>query len=121
MRAAALVARHAATSTPARCTPQKSSRTHFCPWCIADGSAAETFGADFTDVGAEVPDDVPREVLEELAFRTPGFSGWQQEHWLYHCGDGAEFLGLADRREGATAYLFRCRHCGRRLAYSDFA
>jgi uncharacterized protein len=91
-----------------------------CPWCIADG-AAEAFGAEFTDVGAEVPDDVPREVLEELAYRTPGFSGWQQEHWLYHCGDGAAFLGVADRRDGATAYLFRCRRCGRRLAYSDFA
>lgn len=22
-----------------------------CPWCIADGSAAEAFGASFTDVG----------------------------------------------------------------------
>jgi uncharacterized protein len=92
-----------------------------CPWCIADGSAAETFGAEFTDVGADVPDDVPREVLEELAYRTPGFSGWQQEHWLYHCGDGAAFLGVADRRDGVTAYLFRCRHCGQHIAYTDFA
>jgi uncharacterized protein CbrC (UPF0167 family) len=89
---------------------------------------------------------------------TPGFNGWQQEHWLYHCGDGAEFLGRAGRAElepfpdaieavrehiedrfadgeqverymagldkssegGPTAYLFRCRHCGTHLAYSDF-
>jgi uncharacterized protein len=127
----------------------------FCPWCIADGSAAARFNADFTDVG-NAPDDVPEAVLEELAKRTPGFTGWQQEHWLYHCGDAAAFLGPAGWRElesypdaidalrhehdayswtadqtktylasldkegEPTAYVFRCRHCGRHLAYSDF-
>src|ERR1700681_2992579 len=58
-----------------------------CPWCIADGSAAETLEAEFTDVGWGVPDDVPAEVIDEIAHRTPGFSGWQQERWLYHCGN----------------------------------
>jgi uncharacterized protein CbrC (UPF0167 family) len=33
--------------------------------------------------------------VDEISRRTPGFSGWQQEHWLYHCGDGAAFVGLA--------------------------
>jgi len=91
-----------------------------CPWCIADGTAAERFDAEFTDVGTHVPDDVPREVLEQIARRTPGFSGWQQEHWLYHCGDGAAFEGVDDDAdaEGAT-YRFRCRHCGESLAYSE--
>jgi uncharacterized protein len=127
-----------------------------CPWCIADGSAAAKFDAHFTDVGWGVPEGVPPVVVDEIAGRTPGFTGWQQEHWLYHCGDGAAFLGLAGRadlepypdaleelrgeqagwgwpeaeieeyvaaldKEGQpTAYLFRCRHCGRHLAYSDF-
>ena len=90
-----------------------------------------------------------------MTTRTPGFSGWQQEHWLYHCGDGAAFLGAAGWPElekhpdaldkvreelprgvwssdeveaylralykdgSPTAYLFRCRHCGTHLAYSD--
>ena len=87
---------------------------------IADGTAAERFDAEFTDVGTHVPDDVPREVLEQIARRTPGFSGWQQEHWLYHCGDGAAFEGVDDDAdaEGAT-YRFRCRHCGESLAYSE--
>ena len=89
-----------------------------CPWCIADGTAAEVLGSEFTDVGVGVPDKVPSAVLEELAFRTPGFSGWQQEHWLYHCRDAAAFLG-ADDREATTAYRFRCRHCGTELSYSD--
>jgi len=71
-----------------------------CPWCIADGSAHKRFGATFTDEagvggyarGVERWDKVPWAVIEEIAFRTPGFSGWQQEQWWTHCGDGAEFL-----------------------------
>lgn len=64
-----------------------------CPWCIADGSAAQRFEAEFTDIGAGVPAGVPTGVLDEIGRRTPGFSGWQQEHWLFHCGDGAGYLG----------------------------
>jgi len=126
-----------------------------CPWCIADGTAATKLDAEFTDVGWGVPDGVPAKIRETIATRTPGFGGWQQEHWLYHCDDGAAFLGRAGseelephpdavemlRREGeesgwddnhiagyigaldkdgdTTAYLFRCRHCGTHLAYSD--
>lgn len=70
-----------------------------CPWCIADGTAAARFDADFTDVGTGVPAEVPSEVIEQIAHRTPGFTGWQQEHWLYHCADGAAFLGRVGRRE----------------------
>ena len=70
-----------------------------CPWCIADGRAAARFDAEFTDIGSGVPDDVPPEVTDEVSTRTPGFSGWQQEHWLYHCGDAAAFLGRAGRQE----------------------
>jgi uncharacterized protein CbrC (UPF0167 family) len=74
-----------------------------CPWCIADGSAARQFGAEFTDA-AGVGDygsweQVTAEVLEEVARRTPGFSGWQQERWWTHCADAAAFLGRAGRRE----------------------
>jgi len=73
-----------------------------CPWCIADGSAAAALEGEFTDVGLEGPGDVPDEVLSELACRTPGFSGWQQEHWLFHCDDAAAFLGPAGRVELAA-------------------
>ena len=64
-----------------------------CPWCIADGSAAARFEATFTDAFA--PDGVDPSVVDEICLRTPGFSGWQQEEWLFHCGDGAAFLGRA--------------------------
>jgi uncharacterized protein len=88
----------------------------FCPWCIADGSAAEKFDAEFTDVGADAPDDVPVAVIETIARRTPGYEAWQQEHWMYHCGDGAAFLGPV---EDGTGYRFRCRRCGADLVSAD--
>lgn len=129
-----------------------------CPWCIADGRVHSDLGATFTDedgVGGHGDwDAVPDDVVEEVARRTPGFTGWQQEQWWTHCGDAAEFLGRAGAREltafgpdavaairesagltdgpdwdrffaaldkdGApTAYVFRCRHCGRLGGYQD--
>ncbi len=71
-------------------------RDALCPWCVADGSAAATFAATFTDL-SEATDlaGIPETVLDEITHRTPGFSAWQQERWLFHCGDGAAFLGAA--------------------------
>jgi uncharacterized protein CbrC (UPF0167 family) len=73
-----------------------------CPWCIADGTAADTYDAQFTDVTWRVPDDVSAEVTEVVLRRTPGFNGWQQERWLHHCGDGAEFHGRVGAKELRT-------------------
>ncbi|MBV8836399.1 MAG: CbrC family protein, partial [Alphaproteobacteria bacterium] len=55
-----------------------------CPWCIADGSAHQKFDASFADA-ALFPDGIARETIEAIAFRTPGFNGWQQERWLGCC------------------------------------
>jgi uncharacterized protein CbrC (UPF0167 family) len=70
-----------------------------CPWCIADGAAHKKFNAEFTDA-AGIGDysgeiAIPKSVIEEVAFRTPGFTGWQQEHWLTCCGDATAFIGRA--------------------------
>ncbi|SEG93217.1 hypothetical protein SAMN05216223_12756 [Actinacidiphila yanglinensis] len=63
----------------------------FCPWCIADGSAAERFAGEFADSFglAGVGDDV----LHEVTRRTPGFHAWQDPHWLVHCRTAAAFIG----------------------------
>jgi uncharacterized protein CbrC (UPF0167 family) len=37
------------TSTPARSYAIEELEDAFCPWCIADGSAAEQFDAEFVD------------------------------------------------------------------------
>ena len=74
-----------------------------CPWCIADGTAAERFDAEFVDASAIGDDEhgerVSAAVIEEVCRRTPGFAGWQQERWWTHCGDAAAFLGPAGRAE----------------------
>jgi len=115
-----------------------------CPLCIADGSFAARFDAEFTD-----PDPLAgldSEIVDEVTRRTPGYSGWQVEQWMTHCDDAAAFLGpvgyqelqghpeameqlrpdLGDdglaslSRDGSpTAYLFRCRHCAVELADWD--
>ena len=74
-----------------------------CPWCIADGSAHKRLDAEFCDIagigGYGDWDSVENTVLEEVAFRTPGFSGWQQERWWTHCGDAAAFIGAVGAKE----------------------
>jgi uncharacterized protein len=74
-----------------------------CPWCIADGSAHAKLAASFTDEsgvgGYGKWDEVPEAVRDEVAHRTPGFAGWQQEQWWTHCGDAGEFLGRVGSQE----------------------
>ncbi|MCE9561386.1 MAG: CbrC family protein [Planctomycetes bacterium] len=74
-----------------------------CPWCIADGSAHEKLDVTFTcegDIGCGgLWDAVPPAVVEEIAFRTPGFQGWEQSRWWTHCGDAAMFVGRGGRAE----------------------
>ncbi|CAL9491455.1 CbrC family protein [Streptomyces sp. enrichment culture] len=95
----------------------------FCPWCIADGSAADRFVGEFTDsYGLDG-------VLHEVARRTPGFHAWQDPHWLVHCHDAGAFVGevgyteLAEYPEALDQLradmLFRCTVCGTHLAYAD--
>ncbi|HEV8367546.1 MAG TPA: CbrC family protein [Pyrinomonadaceae bacterium] len=75
----------------------------FCPWCIADGKAHEQFGAEFVDAagvgGYGLWQPVSDEIVGEVAYRTPGFIGWQQEKWFTHCRDAGEFLGRAGKGE----------------------
>ena len=76
-----------------------------CPWCIADGSAHEKLKVSFTDKAAVggwywLPSgDLPASIVEEIAYRTPGFCGWQEEQRWTHCGDTAEFFGRVGARE----------------------
>ncbi|MFF1719079.1 CbrC family protein [Streptomyces sviceus] len=67
-----------------------------CPYCVAFGKAAERHDATFAD---GIEGDVPEDVVTTILRRTPGFLAWQSPTWLTHCGDGAEFLGLAGAKE----------------------
>jgi uncharacterized protein len=71
-----------------------------CPWCIADGSAAEKFGATFCQGTESLYEaGVPEEVIDEVLQRTPGFESWQGEAWQACCGDPCEFHGDAPAEE----------------------
>ncbi len=72
-----------------------SDASHFCPWCIADGSAAAKFDGEFNDAAGVGMNEValPAHVIDEVAQRTPGFFSYQQEQWWAHCNDAARFLG----------------------------
>ncbi len=140
--------------------PAYSEKFHYlsgciCIWCVADGSAAKQFGAEFTDTDALA--ELSEAIVSEVATRTPGFVAWQQERWLTCCKDAAAYLGRAgaaelkgkfagalpalkawieeeyglkgrdldafvaelDKDAGAIAYVFRCLHCAKYLAYTD--
>lgn len=64
-----------------------------CPWCIADGSAAEKWSATFNDLRLDTPAGVPNEVVREIAERTPGYETWQGNRWLFSPKDAMIFLG----------------------------
>lgn len=74
-----------------------------CPWCINTGLAHDQLGVEFTDIDAigdyEPNMTIGTDVREEIAYRTPGFNGWQQERWLVHCEDACAFLGPAGKEE----------------------
>jgi len=116
-----------------------------CPWCIADGSAASKLDASFADSVPLLQAGVPKEIAEEVNLRTPGYTSWQQENWLSHCGDACEFHGDATIEDVKNAsfeqnedgwnwatngynpggdsalYKFKCRHCGMVLLSWDLS
>ena len=67
-----------------------------CPWCIADGSAARTFGATFVQ---NSEDELKPAIRRRLFERTPGYESWQGEFWLCHHDDACEFHGDATRED----------------------
>lgn len=84
-----------------------------CPWCIADGSAAKRFDAEFTSISGKDAESVDPSVVDELLHRTPGFVSWQDAFWLFHCNDACEFRGdlpadrLATLNDAERASLLR--------------
>lgn len=68
-----------------------------CPWCIADGSAAQKFDATFSESIALEQAGISKEIIVEVTTRTPGYVTWQPEFWLSHCNDACVFLGDASK------------------------
>ncbi|MGS2740051.1 CbrC family protein [Sinomicrobium pectinilyticum] len=80
---------------------------YICPWCIANGKAAEKYSGEFNDYcGIEGvspnPNDaapaIPEELLLEITGKTPSYTSWQQEVWPTHCNEPCAFIGYADTK-----------------------
>jgi len=69
-----------------------------CPWCIADGRAAEKYDATFVDDHPLLQAGLEHDIVEEVTRRTPGFASWQQEEWLSCCKDACEYHGHPSRK-----------------------
>lgn len=70
-----------------------------CPWCVADGSAAQKFKATFNHDAPLRKAGLPVAVIEEVTRRTPGYIAWEEDHWLTCCNDSCEFHGDAPHEE----------------------
>ena len=71
---------------------ESDSEPAVCPWCIPDGSAAETLAPTFVDSEA-CAEGIPGAAIDEITTRTPGYSAWQSEVWPACCGDATVFQG----------------------------
>jgi hypothetical protein len=94
----------------------------FCPWCIADGTAAARFDGTFNELAGGIPTE-RRDLVDR---RTPNFPTWQDVVWPVHCGDGAIYLGIpaelppgVEAEEGGDAHLFRCTRCDAYITHWD--
>mgnify|MGYP001000203985 CR=1 FL=1 len=90
-----------------------------CPWCIADGSARDKFGASFFD-GDFCDENLESIHLTDEAYRavfgcTIGFATFNPIGWWVHCGEPAEYV----TRNEPYDMLFECRRCGEQHVIQD--
>lgn len=90
-----------------------------CPWCIADGLAAEKYDASFFD--AYFCDDamnevkMPVEVHRQVFSETIGFATFNPIGWWVHCGEPAEYVF----RDEPYDMIFQCRKCQKEQIIQD--
>jgi uncharacterized protein CbrC (UPF0167 family) len=134
----------------------KTTIDRLCPWCIADGSAAikynGSFVSDFEGLNAnpaELSAFISETSMEQVGSHTPGYTSWQGDRWLGHCGDACIFIGYVGSKElqniweevrpdaiasgwgeenirnhmhidgDMTGYLFQCQHCKQHRLHVD--
>lgn len=74
-----------------------------CPWCVDNGRAAEMWNATFQDRmvtgGTSAQETLSPKIYDEVMKRTPGYSSWQGNDWLFSNNDAMIFLGDAIGKE----------------------
>lgn len=61
-----------------------------CPECIISGKASKELGVFF-----HYPEELQANeaAVDEVSYRTPGYTSWQKERWLACCNDLCVFHG----------------------------
>ncbi|GHF36747.1 hypothetical protein HNQ07_001283 [Deinococcus metalli] len=62
-----------------------------CPWCVANGHAAEKFDGCFQDV--MFPEAASEESVLWVLMRTPSVASWNPFEWPEHCGECCRYIG----------------------------
>tara|TARA_R110000868_G_scaffold273797_1_gene533012 strand:- start:1294 stop:1731 length:438 start_codon:yes stop_codon:yes gene_type:complete len=92
---------------------------NICPWCIADGSAAEKYEGSFFDSyfvdENHKPVEVASKFYKEVYCKTIGFATYNPIGWWVHCGQPAEFV----TRDEPYDMIFECKICGKRHVIED--
>jgi len=99
--------------------------SEYCPWCIADGEAANSFHAEFSDDKPLLEKGIDKAIIDEVVLRNPGYECWQLDRWLCHCDDACEFHGNALQEElknvsGATISQWILEHKANEALWHKF-
>jgi len=65
----------------------------FCLNCVASGEAAQKFKIAFTQRCEIANRTTDKAATEEIMYRTPSFSTWQDREWLSHCKMPCAYIG----------------------------
>ena len=64
-----------------------------CLDCISNGKAARKYKASFTERDEIANRTTDKAATEEIMYRTPSFSTWQEREWLSHCKMPCAYIG----------------------------
>jgi uncharacterized protein len=84
-------------------TTNREVRDNVCPWCVADGSAAQKYDAYFVGSHPLLSAGISRAIVDEVTEQTPGYFCWQSDNWQSHCNDACVYHGDATVEDIANA------------------
>jgi len=64
-----------------------------CLDCISNGEAARKYKVAFTERDEIANRTTDKAATEEIMYRTPSFSTWQEREWLSHCKMPCAYIG----------------------------
>lgn len=66
---------------------------NLCLDCIANGAATKKFNSAFTSYSSIANRKADKKITEEIMYRTPSFTTWQEKEWLSHCKTPCIYIG----------------------------